>query len=104
MTMLSIFEEVAIKENTVRDVSCKFCGEVMSSALIDTNHGIIFNGWCVKALMFHNRSQAKNPDEIAWLKSHGIDPELSRFDEAHWHHANITRFYNQKFHYRMDVE
>ena len=104
MTMLSIFEEVATRQAEIYDVACKFCGEVMSSALIETNHGIIFNGWCVKAMMFHNRAHSNNPDEIAWLKAHGINPELSRFDESHWHHGNITNFYQKKFHYRLDVE
>lgn len=104
MTMLSIFEEAVMQRSVVRDVACRFCGEVMSSAFMDTNHGIIFNGWCVKAMMFHNRSCHNDPAEIAWLKRHGIDPQLSRFDEAHWHHANIATYYSQNFNYRMGVE
>lgn len=104
MTMLSIFEEPVVKQSIVRDVECKFCHEVMSSAFMDTNHGIIFNGWCVKAMIFHNRSSHNDPDEIAWLKSHGIDPQLSRFDDTHWHYANIATYYNQNFDYRTGVE
>ena len=104
MTMLSIFEEAVIERSIVRDVACKFCGEVMSSAFMDTNHGIIFNGWCVKAMMFHNRSCHNDPDEIAWLERNRIDPQLSRFDDTHWHHANISTYYSQNFNYRMGVE
>lgn len=88
--MLSIFEPV------IRDlkelIECDFCHEQMPRALFDTNHGLIFNGWCIKAMMFHNRVHSNHPEEIAWLQKHGIDPRKSRFDESHWHMQNRAKY------------
>jgi hypothetical protein len=83
MTMLSIFEEPALKQISYEPQACEFCGEVSRNSVIHmNNHGIIFNGWCVKAMMFHNRTHNGNADEINWLVKNGIDPYRSRFEQS----------------------
>ena len=79
-------------QNNVREwmaefVPCHFCGERMGRGTMAFNHGIVFNGWCMKALMFHTRSRGRlhtHTEEAAWLQSHGIDPNCDSHDEANW--------------------
>jgi hypothetical protein len=83
MTMLSIFEEPELKQISREPQTCDFCGEVSANGVVHmNNHGIIFNGWCIKAMMFHNRVHNNNPDEINWLVRHGIDPYRSKFEQS----------------------
>lgn len=99
---LSLFDELdtAQKHTQAKDqaarnawmaeeVACLFCGEKMKRATMGSNHGIIFNGWCIKAMVLHNRAGGGNEQELAWLRQHGINPELSKFDQSHWHLANF---------------
>jgi len=79
-------------------VSCRFCGERMSRALMQNNHGIVFNGWCMKALCYHTRTQGKTyTQEAAWLSQKGVDPLKSRFDESHWDLASVQKHYVDHF-------
>jgi hypothetical protein len=83
MTMLSIFEQPELKQISQEPQACEFCGEVSRNSVIQmNNHGIIFNGWCVKAMMFHNRANQGNADVINWLVKNGIDPYKSRFEQS----------------------
>lgn len=81
-TMLSIFQEVEAPKLEKKSSFCEFCGEFCRDDYWKaTNHGIIHNGWCVKAMMFHFRVEHGNADEINWLVSKGIDPYKSRFEQ-----------------------
>lgn len=62
-------------------VFCHFCGEQMTRAVMPFNHGIVFNGWCMKALAYHIRNGGKHhTEEARWLESKGIDPKCNRYD------------------------
>lgn len=79
-------------------VRCLFCNEEMTRALMPTNHGIVFNGWCIKALMYHTRNQgALYTSEAKWLQHLRIDPALSRFDHKHWNHDNVANHYAKHY-------
>jgi hypothetical protein len=79
-------------------VKCFFCNEEMTRAVMPFNHGIVFNGWCVKALMYHTRNSGQLwTSEAKWLQHLNIDPALSRFDESHWSHQNVTEHYSQHY-------
>jgi hypothetical protein len=84
-SMLSIFEveQPKLISGKGEPSFCDFCGEYcQDNYWKDTNHGIIHNGWCVKAMMFHMRAKLGNADEINWLVSKGIDPYRSRFEQS----------------------
>lgn len=93
-SVLSIFETVTERQypDPQAIVRCHFCNEESKAVLIGQNHQLIFNGWCIKAMLFHNRAGYKNPEELSWLIKHGIDPDKSRFDESHWHLENIAKY------------
>ena len=92
-SVLSLFEEPQGERVDLQQiVKCDFCGEEITRALFPMNHGLIFNGWCIKAMMFHNRTHNHNPEELAWLEANGIDPEKSRFDKSHWQMENIAKW------------
>jgi hypothetical protein len=75
-------------------VKCHFCKETMQRFMMTNNHGVVFNGWCMKALGYHVRNGHRlHSVEAEWLQSKGINPELSRFDESQWHLANIENHY-----------
>ena len=79
-TMLSIFEPQTAK---VESSFCEFCGEFCSNDTWKSiNHGIIFNGWCVKAMIYHNQVHLNDPERINWLVKHNIDPYKSRFEQS----------------------
>lgn len=79
-------------------VKCLFCSEEMNRAQMQTNHGIVFNGWCLKALMFHTRNRGQLwTSEAKWLQHLNIDPALSRFDESHWNKQNVSDHYNAHY-------
>jgi len=99
-SQLSIFDELDRETKQTTDqiesevrlwmaesVPCFFCGEKMPRGIMSFNHGIVFNGWCMKALAYHMRSKGRlhtHTVEAAWLMSHGIDPHLDSHDESHW--------------------
>lgn len=92
-TPLSIFETPETKAYDWSEiVRCDFCQEETSKVIHENNHSLIFNGWCIKAMMFHNRAVFKNEEEIDWLNKHNIDPQKSRFDQSHWHMANKEKY------------
>jgi hypothetical protein len=92
-TPLSIFETATLKSLDWKSiVKCDFCQEETTLALMQSNHSLIFNGWCIKAMMFHNRVQSNNETELAWLQRHGIDLMKSRFDQSHWHMENKAKY------------
>jgi len=107
MNQLPFFEEIdnqleannkRIDELLKTPVDCFFCGERMNNpAVMNSNHGIVFNGWCMKALAYHVRSKGMHTEEAAWLQKKGIDPEKSRFDESHWHLENVQQHYQGHF-------
>lgn len=107
MNYLPLFEEIEeqleadkerIDELLKTPVDCFFCGERMSNpGVMAFNHGIVFNGWCTKALMYHTRCRGLHTEEAAWLQKKGIDPEKSRFDESHWHHHNREKHFDDHF-------
>ena len=107
MNMLPLFEEIQeqseadqkrIDEILKTPVDCFFCGERMYPPTVMVfNHGIVFNGWCVKALMYHARAKHLHTVEAEWLQKKGIAWDKSRFDESQWHHENIEKHY--KGHY-----
>jgi len=109
MNYLPIFDEIEeqleadkerIDELLKTPVDCFFCGERMSNpSVMVFNHGIVFNGWCGKALAYHTRCQGNHTEEAAWLQKKGIDPEKSRFDESHWHLENVQKHFNDHFGY-----
>jgi len=79
-------------------VKCLFCSEEMNRAQMQTNHGIVFNGWYVKALMMHTRNRGQLwTSEAKWLQHLNIDPALSRFDESHWNKQNVSDHYNAHY-------
>lgn len=79
-------------------VRCLFCKETMPRAVMSFNHGIVFNGWCIKALMYHTRNQgALYTSEANWLQHLSIDPALSRFDQSHWNHDNVDKHYAKHY-------
>ena len=79
-------------------VPCLFCGETMRRSTMRTNHGIVFNGWCMKALCYHTRTQGKTyTEEAAWLSQKGIDPLKSRFDESHWRMSTLTEHFQSHY-------
>lgn len=85
MTMLSIFEveQPTLTRGRGEPSFCNFCGEYcQDDNWKATNHGIIHNGWCIKAMMFHFRVVHNKPEEINWLVKHGIDPYKSRFEQS----------------------
>jgi hypothetical protein len=85
MTMLSIFEveKTNLTSGKGEPSFCDFCGEYcQDNNWKHTNHGIIHNGWCVKAMMFHIRAKQGNADEINWLVKNGIDPYKSRLEQS----------------------
>jgi hypothetical protein len=108
---LSLFEELDLEakqaEEKAREahnawmaepVKCLFCGETMRRSWMSTNHGIIFNGWCMKALAYHARNQGKTwTEESAWLTNKGIDVSKSRFDESQWHLENKVSHYDTHY-------
>jgi hypothetical protein len=92
-TPLSLFETPEPKTYDWNEiVRCDFCQEETTRARYQSNHSLIFNGWCIKAMMFHNRAGFNHEEEIAWLREHGIDPQKSRFDESHWHMENRAKY------------
>ena len=107
MAQLPIFDELdnqqqqqseRYKELMAQPIDCIFCGErYATAASAPNNHGIVFNGWCIKALMYHARCQGLHTEEARWLQIHGIDPEKSRFDESHWNKENIKNHYDDHF-------
>lgn len=109
MNQLPLFDELdqhleeqntRIKELLKEPIDCFFCGERMNPpAIMSFNHGIVFNGWCMKALAYHTRCQGLHTEEAAWLQKKGIDPNKSRFDESHWHHDNRKKHYEDHFSY-----
>lgn len=79
-------------------VRCHFCGEQMARALMSTNHGIVFNGWCVKALCYLTRNRGRQwTEEAAWLERKGIPFDADRFDKQHWHMENVAEHYDKHF-------
>lgn len=77
---------------------CLFCGETMRRALMHTNHGIVFNGWCMKALAYHTRNMGRTyTEEARWLESKGIQVGLSRFDNSHWNMHNVELHYGAHY-------
>jgi uncharacterized Zn finger protein len=79
-------------------VQCHFCNEKMQRAVMNTNHGIVFNGWCMKALAYHVRNcGVLYSEEARWLQARGISPNVSRFDKSHWDHDNIKNHYELHF-------
>lgn len=79
-------------------VPCLFCGETMRRSLMRTNHLIVFNGWCMKALSYHTRNQGKTyTQEAAWLIQKGIDPEKTRFDESHWRLSTLAEHFSEHY-------
>lgn len=114
MEQLSIFDDIEAAENAKRDrerellktpTSCLFCNERISNASWGaTNHGIVFNGWCVKALMYHTRCQGMHTSEAKWLTHVGIDPLKDRWDESHWHLENVKNHYQGHYGSCYDVE
>ena len=79
--------------------TCHFCGEQSANSYLAQNgHGIVFNGWCMKALVWHTGNKsALWTDKAGWLQSKGIDPALSRFDESHWNHKNVGKHYSRHY-------
>ena len=73
---------------------CLFCGETMQRSVMNFNHGIVFNGWCMKALAIHTRNKGQTwTKDAAWLIKKGIDVEKSRFDQSQWHVDNQANHY-----------
>ncbi len=107
MNYLPLFEEIdqqleadknRIDELLKTPVDCFFCGERMNPPAIMTfNHGIVFNGWCMKALSYYWRCKGLHTEEAAWLQHNGIDPNKSQFDESHWHLENRQKHFNDHF-------
>lgn len=79
-------------------VRCHFCGEQMARGLMPSNHGIVFNGWCVKALAYSVRNRGRQwTEEAAWLERKGIPFDADRFDEKHWNMENVAMHYDKHF-------
>lgn len=102
MSQLSIFDELerveaerlaAEQVERSKPVVCSHCGEESPNRYLgDTNHGIIFNGWCAKRL--HLNSWAKPgtwaeqhveqfETSTAWLSARGWI-SCDEFDRANW--------------------
>lgn len=90
-------------EHWRESVPCHHCGEPTMRSIHDSNHGAVFNGWCIKRLLLTGRirtfEQAAELDEkystkkrvctsftdglredLAWLESHGFDPWADTHD------------------------
>ena len=77
-------------------VPCHFCGERMNRGIMEFNHRIVFNGWCMKALMYHLRSKGRlhtHTEEARWLESKGIDPKCDKHDQRNWRPDLIKQHY-----------
>lgn len=77
-------------------IPCHFCGERGIRAMMHTNHGIVFNGWCMKALMYHLRSVGRlhtHTEEAAWLESKGIDPTCDKHNQKNWRPDLIAKHF-----------
>lgn len=110
---LSLFDDLeaeareeAAKQRTeslqkqMEPVACLFCGERMRRGIMDFNHGIVFNGWCMKALMYHMRSKGRlhtHTEEARWLESHGIVPGCDEHDPIHWNHDLREQHFHKHF-------
>jgi len=103
MNQLPLFDEIdqqleadkkRIDELLKTPVDCFFCGEPYNNEyLMRTNHGIVFNGWCMKALSYYWRCNGLHTEEAAWLNNKGIDFSKSQFDESQWHHENRQKHF-----------
>jgi hypothetical protein len=79
-------------------VRCHFCGEQMPRGWMPNNHGIVFNGWCMKALAYAIRNHGRQwTEEAAWLERKGIPFDADRFDERFWHRENVGMHYDKHF-------
>lgn len=67
--------------------NCPDCGDYLPNGLhvYDTNHGIVFNGWCATHLLCNNGA---NTDQLAWLEKHGFEV-CDRFDQANWNMTTL---------------
>lgn len=86
-----------VREWMQESVACFFCGERMKRGTMPFNHGIVFNGWCMKALMYHMRSKGRlhtHTEEARWLESKGIDPKCDKHDPKNWRPDLIAKHYD----------
>ena len=122
-TQLALFEELEEAAKPVEydreywreTVPCHHCGEPTVRSVYDSNHGAVFNGWCVKRLLITGRihtfekaaeldaqySTKKRPctsftdnlrQDLAWLESHGFNPWADRHDPANFDLAGVELY------------
>lgn len=91
-------EQQRLREIASQPVQCGHCGEWSPNQyLSDTNHGIIFNGWCSKRLHLNSwakpgtwASQHEEQFEMstAWLSSRGW-VACDEHDRTNWVEGHI---------------
>jgi hypothetical protein len=75
-TMLDFFVQIEAEKIPARPAikqpeQCQHCGDWSpNSYLLQTNHGLYFNGWCSRRFWASTR---KNDEDLEWLSSHGFE-------------------------------
>lgn len=102
--------EIELAELKQREINqqphqCSHCGEwSLNKYLNDTNHGIVFNGWCGRRFWLNSWAKpgtwAEEHKEqfetsTAWLASHGWIA-CDEFDRANWPEGHIPYLEVQK--------
>lgn len=65
---------------------------------MSANHGIVFNGWCMKALAYITRNAGRHwTKEAAWLERKGIPYNASSLDESLWNLHNVQQHYQKHY-------
>lgn len=107
MSQLSIFDELERVEadrlaaeavERSKPVTCSHCGNQSANQyLADTNHGIVFNGWCAKRLWMNSWAKpgtwAEQHEErfrtaTDWLAARGW-VACDEHDRANWPEGHI---------------